>query len=293
MKLRGSIGEKSFDVLNVILLLVVSLAAMIPILHVVAGAFSSSQAIIENKVSIWPVDVTLENFSIVASTDAFWKALWMTIKILLIGTSLNMFLTILTSYPLSRPYLRGRKIIFLLIIFTMIFQAPMIPMYLVVKSFGMINTIWSVIIPGAISAFNLMLCVTFFRSVPEELFDAARVDGMGEYRVVWNIVVPLSKPIIMTLLLFYAVGHWNSYIGPLIYLNDKSMQTLQLYVYALISRGRSNDLLGSTSSEAAMTLLPEALEMATIVLATAPIVIIYPFIQKYFIQGATLGSIKE
>ncbi|MGG1553759.1 carbohydrate ABC transporter permease [Paenibacillus ferrarius] len=293
MKLRGSVGEKTFDLFNIILLLLVSLAAMIPILHVIAGAFSSSQAIIEKKVSIWPVHFTLENFSIVANTASFWSALWMTIKILLIGTSLNMFLTIITSYPLSRSYLRGRRFILLLILFTMIFQAPLIPTYLVVKSLGMINTIWSVIIPGAIGAFNLMLCVTFFRSVPEELFDAARVDGMGEYRVVWNVVVPLSKPIIMTLLLFYAVGHWNSYIGPLMYLNDKSMQTLQLYVYALISRGRSNDLMGSASSEAAMTLLPEALEMATIVLATAPIVIIYPFIQKHFIQGATLGSIKE
>jgi putative aldouronate transport system permease protein len=293
MRMKRSFGERTFDAANVMFLFLVSLAAMVPILHVIAGAFSSSQAIIEQKVSIWPVGFTLENFDIVANTASFWNALWMTIKIVLIGSSLNMVLTILTSYPLSRPSLRGRRPILLLIVFTMIFQAPLIPMYLVVKSLGMINTIWSVIIPGAISAFNLMLCVTFFRTVPEELFDAARVDGMSEYRIVWNIVVPLSKPIIMTLLLFYAVGHWNNYFGPLVYLNDKSKQTLQLYVYSLISRGRSNDLMGAASAEAAMTLLPEALEMATIVLATAPIVILYPFIQKYFIQGATLGSIKE
>lgn len=293
MKLRRSFGEKTFDAFNITLLFLIGLAAMVPILHVIAGAFSSSQAIIEQKVSIWPVDITLENFEIVANTASFWNALWMTIKILLIGTALNMILTILTAYPLSRTYLRGRRPVLVMIIFTMIFQAPLIPMYLVVQSMGMINTIWSVIIPGAIGAFNMILCITFFRTVPEELFDAARVDGMNEFQIVWNVVVPLSKPIIMTLLLFYAVGHWNNYFGPLIYLNDKSMQTLQLYVYSLISRGRSNDLLGSASSEAAMTLLPEALEMATIVLATAPIVIIYPFIQKYFIKGATLGSVKE
>ncbi|WNQ13178.1 carbohydrate ABC transporter permease [Paenibacillus aurantius] len=292
-RIRQSAGETIFDYLNVTLLILISLTAMLPILHVVAGAFSQTEALVKHQVWVWPVGFTLENIRYVAETPAFWSAGWMTVKVVVIGTAVNMVLTILSSYPLSKSYLRGRRVILLGIIFTIIFQAPLIPMYLVVKSFGLLNTMWAIIIPGAISAFNMMLCITFFRSVPEDLFDAARVDGMSEYAIVWRIVVPLSKPIIVTLLLFYAVGHWNNYMGPLLYINDRSMQTLQLYIYFLIAKGNSNDIAGAAAAESAIKLLPEALEMATIVLATAPIVLLYPFLQKHFIKGATLGSVKE
>ncbi|QGQ98421.1 carbohydrate ABC transporter permease [Paenibacillus psychroresistens] len=293
MKIKQSMGEKLFDVSNLILLSLLSIAAMVPLLHVLAGSFSSNNALIQSRVFLWPVEFTLSQFNYVIQTDSFWKAGWMTVKVVCIATFLNMVVTIVGSYPLSKLYLRGRKAIMLFIVFTMIFQAPLIPVYLVVKELHLINTLWALVIPGAISAFNMILCITFFRNLPEELFDAAKVDGMSDYRIVWEIVVPLSKPIMMTLLLFYAVGHWNNYFAPLLYINDRNLQTLQMYLYFLIAAGTSNDVASAASGDVGGKLLPEALEMATIVLATIPIVIIYPFLQKHFVKGATLGSIKE
>lgn len=293
MKIKQSAGEKAFDLGNIIILALISIAATLPLLHVIAGSMSSANALIHNRVSLWPVEFTMENYGHVINTPHFWSAVGMTLQVVVIGTSINMLLTVITAYPLSKGYLRGKKAVLLLIIFTMIFQVPIIPMYLVVKSFGMLNTIWAIIIPGAISAFNMLLCLTFFRGIPEELFDAAKVDGMSEYGVVFRIAIPLSKPIMVTLLLFYAVGHWNNYMGPLLYISDRGKQTLQMYLYSLISQGKSNDIAATASAESAIKLLPEALEMATIVLATLPIIMLYPFLQKHFIKGAMLGSIKE
>lgn len=293
MKIRKSLGEKIFDVSNASFLIMITLAAMLPIIHVVSGSLSSSNALIHSKVTFWPVEGTFENIKLVAGNYAFWKSGWMTIRIVLLGTAINMFFTMITAYPLSKTNLKGRKFFMLLIIFTLVFQAPIIPTYLLIKNLYMLNTIWSLVIPGAISAFNMILCITFFRSVPEDLFDAARVDGMSEYRMVWSIVMPLSLPIVMTLLLFYAVGHWNNYSGPLLFINDRNKQTLQMYLFALIANGDSDSVAGGAAAEASVKLFPVAVQMATIVLATIPVLLIYPFLQKHFVKGATLGSVKE
>lgn len=291
-KIATSTGEKLFEVANIVFLILISLLALIPVAHVFAGSFSSSNAIMQNRVAVWPVEFTLDNFRFIMKTSMIWSALWMTIKVVIIGTAINMFLTILTSYPLSKLYLRGRKFLMLFVVLTIIFQAPLIPTYLVVKELGMLNSMWALIIPSAVAAFNMLLCITFFRGLPEELFDAARVDGMSEYRIVWSIVTPLSLPIIVTLILFYAVGHWNNYFMPLLYINDRTMQTLQMYLYFMISEGNNTDMVGAAASEAAGGMLPQAIQMSVIVIATFPIVVLYPFIQKHFIKGATLGSLK-
>ncbi|CAH1210802.1 L-arabinose transport system permease protein AraQ [Paenibacillus allorhizoplanae] len=292
MKIRKSFGEKVFDVSNVSFLILITVAAMLPILYVIAGSFSSSNALIHNRVILWPVEATLDNFKLVANNSTFWKAGWMTVQIVVIGTTVNMVLTMITAYPLSKMDLKGRKFFMLLIIFTMIFSAPIIPSYLLVKNLFLLNSIWALILPGAISAFNMILCMTFFRTVPDDLFDAARVDGMSEYGMVWRIVVPLSMPIVMTLLLFYAVGHWNNYFGPLLFINDRNKQTLQMYLYSLIANGDSDSTAGA-AAEGGIKLSPVAIQMATIVLATVPVVLIYPFLQKHFVKGALLGSVKE
>ncbi|KRE68899.1 carbohydrate ABC transporter permease [Paenibacillus sp. Soil750] len=292
MKIRKSFGEKVFDVSNVSFLILITVAAMLPILYVIAGSFSSSNALIHNRVILWPVEATLDNFKLVANNSTFWKAGWMTVQIVVIGTMVNMVLTMITAYPLSKMDLKGRKFFMLLIIFTMIFSAPIIPSYLLVKNLFLLNSIWALILPGAISAFNMILCMTFFRTVPDDLFDAARVDGMSEYGMVWRIVVPLSMPIVMTLLLFYAVGHWNNYFGPLLFINDRNKQTLQMYLYSLIANGDSDSTAGA-AAEGGIKLSPVAIQMATIVLATVPVVLIYPFLQKHFVKGALLGSVKE
>lgn len=293
MKIKQTLGEKTFDIFNLVLLTILSILALVPLMHVVAGAFSSNNALIQSRVFLWPVEPTLQQFKYVTQTDAFWKAAWMTVKVVVIATSLNMVLTVIGSYPLSKLYLRGRRFFMLFIVFTMIFQAPLIPTYLVIKELHILNTMWALVFPGAVSAFNMILCITFFRNLPEELFDAAKVDGMSDYRIVWRIVVPLSLPIMMTLLLFYAVGHWNSYMSPLLYITNRNLQTLQLYLYYMIAAGSNSDIASAVAGDVGGKLLPKALEMATIVLATVPIVILYPFLQKHFVKGATLGSVKE
>ncbi len=288
MKIKRSFGEKLFDYGNVTVLLGMCLLVVVPIMHLIAGSVSDTSALFQGKVKIWPVGWNLDNYDRVFSNLSFWNSLWMSVKVVVLATSVNMVMTIVTAYPLSKMHLRGRKLIMMYIIFTMIFSAPLIPSYLVVKSLGLLNTIWALVIPSAISAFNMILCLTFFRSLPEELFEAAKVDGMSEYRIVWQIAVPLSMPILVTLLLYYSVGHWNSYFGPLLYLTDRSMHTVQVYLYYLISQSTMSD-----SVTESFDISPEGLKSATIVVATVPIILVYPFIQRHFIKGALLGSLKE
>ncbi|OXS53721.1 ABC transporter permease [Cohnella sp. CIP 111063] len=294
MKIRRSWGEKVFDSANIAVLLLFCVAVIIPLLNVIAGSLSSNEAIIHSQVKLWPVGFNLKNYEYVVQNGVFWRSFGVTLQIVLIGTTINMLLTILTSYPLSKSWLGGRKIILLFIIFTMIFQAPIVPMYLLIKNLALLNSIWALIIPGAISAFNMMLCITFIRTLPEEMFEAARVDGMSEYRIVWKIVAPLIMPINVTLILFYAVGHWNNYFGPLLYITDRALQPLQLYLYNLISQFDMDSVGGGESLlELSTAVTPQGLQMATIVVATVPIIIVYPFLQKHFIKGALLGSVKE
>ncbi|WNR45767.1 carbohydrate ABC transporter permease [Paenibacillus roseipurpureus] len=292
IKIKQSPAERLFDVINGGFLLVVAAFIMIPVLHVVAGAFSSTNAIVQGQVGIWPVAFSWDNIHYVIANSAFWKSFQISILVVTIGTLLNIVLTVLTAYPLSKHDLKWRQGVIIYILITMIFQAPLIPTFLVVKQLGMLNTLWALIIPSAISAFNMILCLTFFRSLPEELFEAARVDGMGEYRILYQIAVPLSKPIMVTLMLFYAVGHWNNFFSALIYVTKPTLRPLQLYLYNVINGGSTNES-SSALLESAMTVSPQGIQMATIVISTVPIVLIYPFIQKHFIKGALVGSLKE
>lgn len=293
MKIKRSTSEIAFNACNYLFLTIVCLTIIIPLLHLWASSLSTTYAWQHSQVKLWPVGWNFDNYTLVFRNNIFWRAFGVTLFVVVVGTTINMILTILTAYPLSKPDLRGRKSIMLFIIFTMIFQAPIIPTYLVVKNLGMLNTVWALIIPIALSAFNLLLCITFFRSLPEEMFDAAKVDGLSDYKIVWRIVVPLSMPINVTLLLFYAVGHWNNYFTPMLYITDKSLRTLQLYLYSLIAQATSPNegLVGVP--ETLSDFSPQGIQMSTVIVATIPILLVYPFIQKHFIKGALLGSLKE
>ncbi|GAA3409674.1 carbohydrate ABC transporter permease [Paenibacillus hodogayensis] len=286
-----SFGERCFDGLNVTLLTIACLLVILPFLHLLAASFSSRDALIHNLVTFWPVNWTFDNYRLVWNNQVFWSAFRVSIFVTVVGTVINMYLTLLTAYPLSRPMLKGKKFILLGIVFTMIFSAPLIPTYLVIKSLGMVNTLWALMIPNAIAAFNLILCITFFRGLPEELSEAAKVDGMGEHSILWRIYMPLSMPIVMTLMLFYAVGHWNNYMGPLFYITDPSIKPLQLYLYTVLSQFNTQDSM-LNMPESVTEFSPLGIQMATVAVATVPILLIYPFIQKHFIKGALLGSVK-
>ncbi|AGA57396.1 ABC-type sugar transport system, permease component [Thermobacillus composti KWC4] len=293
MAIKRSLGEKIFDACNVIFLVLASLLVVIPVVHVIAGSFSSTQALIQNKVFLVPVDFNLDNYKLVIQNETFWKTFKNSVLLVIVGTAINMVMTLVTAYPLSKSYLKGRKVFILAFVFTMIFHAPLIPSYILIRNLGLLDTFWALVVPPAIGMFNLIMCITFFRSLPEELFEAARVDGMGEYRILWKIAVPLSMPIVVTLLLFYAVNHWNSYFNALIYITDRKLYPLQLYLYHLLAEANAIDNYRGVNTLASLDTSPQGLQLATIVVATVPIVIIYPFLQKHFIKGAMLGSLKE
>jgi putative aldouronate transport system permease protein len=291
MRYKSSLGEKSFDIFNTALLSAICLSVILPLLHVVSGSLSSVNALTRREVYFWPKEWTLYNLQLVLQNDAFWSGLRVSVIIVTLGTAVNLILTVLTAYPLSKPFLKGRKGILLFIIFTMVFQAPIIPTYLVVKSLGLLDTYAALIIPVAVNAFNMIICLTFFRNLPEELFDAAKIDGLSEYGSLWKIALPISKPVMATMLLFYAVSHWNSIMIPLLYITDRTKHTLQVYIYNLISQSNTESVAATADTN--LRILPEAVQMSTIVLATLPIVLLYPFLQKHFIKGALLGSVKE
>ncbi len=292
MEIRKSTGERIFDLANVIVLSLACLAVLLPIVHVFASSLSSTQALVHAKVSLWPVEFNLDNYAEIMHNDQFWRSFGVSAFVVVVGTLIALTVTVLMAYPLSKSYLRGRNAIMLMVVFTMIFYPPMIPLYLTVKSVGLMNTVWAMIIPAAMAQFNLLICLTFFRSLPEELYEAARMDGMSESRMVWRIAVPLSKPIMMTLGLFYAEFFWNNYSSSLLYVTKTTIRPLQLFMYYMIAKTDMNEMTGNIT-EHASTVSPQGLQMATIIIATIPIVIIYPFIQKHFIKGALVGSVKE
>ncbi|QJD87317.1 carbohydrate ABC transporter permease [Cohnella herbarum] len=292
MSYRPSFAERTFDTVNLFLLLAACATVLLPFLFILASSLSEPGAIIRGEVTFWPRGFTLEYYRTALNNEMFWRAFGVTLFIVGAGTALNMGMTVITAYPLSKQGLRGKHVLLMMIVFTIIFHAPMIPLYLVVKSFGLLNTVWSMIVPLALNAFYLLICLTFFRGLPEELFEAARVDGMSEYAILWKIALPLSKPIVMTLSLFYAVDHWNNYFVALLYINDYELRPLQLYLFNLIAQFNMNETL-SNAIEANTMLSPQGLQMATILVATVPILLVYPFIQKHFVKGALIGSLKE
>ncbi|WP_135556237.1 carbohydrate ABC transporter permease [Paenibacillus cymbidii] len=295
MRIRHSRGERTFDIVNVLLMLLACAAIILPVLHVAAGSLSSTNALIHMRVKLWPVEWNFDNYKLVINNSIFWRSFRNTLFVVIVGTAINMLLTILTAYPLSKRGFRGRKLFLLLIVFTIIFQAPIVPVYIIVKSFLLINTLWALIIPAALNAFNLLICMTFFRSLPEEMFEAARVDGMDEMRILWKIAVPLSLPIMVTLILFYAVGNWNNYYLALLYVTKPALKTMQLYLYTMIAQFSMNETDGAAAAiaERSADISPQGLQMATVLVATIPILLVYPFIQKHFVKGALIGSIKE
>ncbi|MFP4382740.1 MAG: carbohydrate ABC transporter permease [Spirochaetia bacterium] len=291
--MKRSTGENIFDTANILFLIILSITILIPMLHIIANSLSDSIPLMRGDVKLWPVGLNIDNYILVVKNSVFLNSFKITFFLVTFGTLVNLFLTFITAYPLSRPGFRGRKFFMLFILFTLIFKVPVIPLYLVVRSLRIINTVWAMIIPTAIQAFNLILCVTFFKtSIPSDLIDAAKVDGMSEYGILARVVLPLSKPIVMTLLLFYAVHHWNSYYHAILFITDHRLRPLQLYLYQMLSQSDVNDAMAN-ANELTVNTTPKGIISATVVAATMPIVIVYPFIQKHFVKGALLGSIKE
>lgn len=260
-------------------------------LHIAARSLSSSTALIRNEVTFWPKGWNLNAYRLVLRDSRYTISLVWTAFITVIGTCLSLVMTTLCAYPLVFDKLKGRKLINTFIIFTMYFNAGTIPMYLLLKDLGMLNKPLVLIIPYCLSVFNMIIMRSFFYTIPESLRESAEIDGAGPVTVLVRIYLPLSMPVIATLALFYAVGRWNGFSDALLFMNDRRYYPIQLLLYNIINAISSIET--ATQEGFSPPGLDETLKAATIMFATVPILVVYPFLQKYFITGVTLGAIKE
>lgn len=278
------------SLLNPVGLIVISLIMVLPILNIIAQSFSGPVALSAGKVVLWPVQFTMDNYTTVLKQTAIWRAFGVSVIITVGGTLLSLILTASLAYPLSRQEYRERKYILLLVLITMIFHAPLIPNYLLVRSLGLLDSLWALMLPGAISAFNLFVMRSFFLSIPNELIESARIDGAGEVRTIWSIILPLSKPAMATMSIIYSVALWNNYSNAMYFINNRALFPLQVKLREFVVTDSSD--LANTAGDIA-NLSPEGLKMAVIVIATIPIMLVYPFLQRHFIKGMLIGSIKS
>lgn len=284
-------GEKLFLAVNYALLTLIGCTAVAPFVNLLAESFSGNTAIVAGDVLFWPVQFHLDAYRAILKDVSFVQSFQLTVLRTVIGTCANVLFTTLLAYPLSKAYIKGRSAFLFLIFFTMLFQGGMIPSFLVVKSVGLYNSFWVYVIPGAISAFHVIILKNFFQSIPGEIEESARMDGCSNLGLLFRIVVPLSMPAIATIALFNAVHHWNSFFDAVLYINNSKLYPLQIYLRNLIAANQSqNDLQGTDADE---IINPESLKAAALIASMIPIMIAYPFLQKYFVQGITLGSVKS
>jgi ABC-type glycerol-3-phosphate transport system permease component len=279
--------ERYFVTFNHFFLFVVSLTMLLPLVHVLAVSFSSPQAVDANLVSLLPMQFTTASWEHILSKADLWKSLLVNIYITVIGTAISMFFTCLMAYPLTRKDFRIRKAIMFGVVFAIIFHAPMIPFFLTVKAMGLMNSLWALMLPYMISGFNMIIVRSFFMQLPYEIEESAKVDGCSDYGILFRMVIPLSKPVLATISLFYGVFYWNTFTAALFFIQDTSLYPLQMKLREFITEPENMVLLFADGFN------QNTLKSSTIIFATIPILLVYPFIQKYFVQGATLGSVKE
>lgn len=282
-------GSLLFTIVNTTLLTLIALACLLPFVNVFASSFASTQEVVEKSFILFPTTFSLDAYRYILSTPTIFKGLGVSIGVTLVGTVVSMVLTSLMAYGLSRKYLYGRDFINFVIVFSMLFSGGMIPTFLVVKYFGLIDSYWSMIMPVAINAFNLIIMRNFFQALPEGLEESAKIDGSNDFGVFFKIMLPLAMPSIATLSLFYGVAYWNTYMSAVLYMTDSTKWPIQVLLrqIVIVASGMQGD-------NASVDIIPPAqtIKMAVIVVATVPMLLAYPFVQKHFTKGALLGSVK-
>ncbi|MBU7320941.1 carbohydrate ABC transporter permease [Paenibacillus oleatilyticus] len=282
-----------FDAVNMLLLLVLCLAVVIPFWYMLTVSLSPVSESLGGRFYLIPEQLNFEAYRYLFSTDRFVRSIGNTVYITVVGTAVNLLVSITLAYALSKKTLPGRKLMLLLMLFTMVFSGGLIPKYLLIKSIGLLDSYWALILPGATNAFTVLVMKTFFQSLPESLDEAARIDGAGEPRILLSVVIPLSMPIIATFSLFFMVGHWNEFFGAIIYLSDNAKWPIQVLLRLMVIAGEANIASENNLDFELASKVGDNVKMAAIIVAMIPIVIVYPFLQKHFAKGAMLGSIKE
>lgn len=294
--IKDSKGERVFYFLNGLLLLLFAVVCLYPVLCIISGAISDPKQVGLGLVTFYPKGFSLEGFRLVLKDKWILNGFGMSVFYTVAGTAINIVLTFITAYALSRRELMGRTFISLLFAFTMWFSGGIIPTYLLVRNMGMINTVWALLLPGAMSVWNMIVCRTFLQNtIPEELFDAASIDGAGYVRYMLTIALPLSKAIIAVLVLWYAIAHWNAYFNALIYITNKKLKPFSLYLREYLVQQNTMDIAELTAGEEIrMDLLgtSELMKNALTLISCLPLWILYPFVQKYLVKGVMIGSVK-
>lgn len=272
-------------------LILMGVAMLLPLANVFSKAVSEEWAILSGKVGIFPVGFQLDTMKGVVSSPTFLRAFIVSVGVTVVGTLLSILLTAVTAYPLSKRHLPGISVLMLLFIFTMLFNGGLIPNYLLMRNLHLINNLWVLILPGVVSVFNMLVIKSYYEGLPEALEESARIDGAKTYTILFVILLPLCLPVIATIALFYAVGYWNDFFGPMIYINDTSLKTLQLYLRDVVMDADTSNATNKSMDDL-MNMSPEGIRAATVVASTIPILCVYPFLQKYFIKGVLIGSVK-
>lgn len=279
-----------FDVVNVIFILLLTVICFYPLWYVLVISFSTSKGYYESTYHLIPNSFTLQSYQRIIQEKTVFRAFAISIKTTVLGTAVSMLLTAMGGYVFSKSELPGMKKLYKLAIFTMYFSGGMVPMYLLVNTLNLKNTVWALILPGAISTFNVILARNYFLSLPNELEESAKIDGATEVQIFYKIIIPLSMPILATLTLFYAVGYWNDYMKALLYISDESKFTLPLVIRSLLTQAANP--IASANATTRSEVFKEGMNMATVIVSIIPILIIYPWLQKYFVGGIMIGAVK-
>ena len=291
---QRSTGDRVFTIVNYSLLMLVLIIELYPLVYVVAASFSDPQAVVSGKVFLFPVNPTLKGYAAVFKNKKILTGFSNSIFYLIVGTVLNLVMTMLCAYPLSRKEFRARGFLSMFFVFTMYFSGGMVPAYILVNKLGMINTRWSMIIPMAMSTYNMIICRTYIvNSIPDELYEASQMDGCTPFRYMLSVVVPLSKPILAVLTLYYGVVRWNDYFNAMLYLYKDNLQPLTIVMKEILIMSQV-DMTQVTDASAVSKLqgMSELLKYSTIVVASLPVMLLYPLIQKHLVKGVMIGAVK-
>jgi len=290
---REPISRKTFVIINYLFLTGVTIVSMMPLMNILAMSFSDTLAVAANEVKFWPVGFTLTSYSHVIANATFFTSFLISAKRAVLGVSIDMILSILAAYPLSKAdsAFRARKFYVWIFMFTMVFSGGVVPLFMVVKYTHIYNTIWALIFPGAVNVFNILILMNFFRELPGEIEESAFIDGAGHWTILFKIYLPLAKAALATLVLFFFVGHWNSWFDGLIYMSNKERYPLQTYLQSILAIPDVSKMTPQ-ELEAFGKINIRSIKAAEIFIAAVPILAVYPFLQKYFTKGIVLGSVK-
>lgn len=285
---RAGIGNRAASAVNGLLLSLFAVLCLLPFLYVLAASFSQETELLKHTFIIFPVGFTLKNYIYVLTiSPTIPRSLLVSIFVTVAGTALNLFVTALMAYPLAHTHMIGYKIIMPLVIFTLVFGGGMIPSYILVMKLGMLNTYWSIILPTCVTAYNLIIFISFFKAIPKELEEASKIDGCNDLRIWFQIILPVSKPLLATFALMFAVGYWNSWFNFVLYISDSTMWPIQVALKQIMATatGMQNDLADYVPPS-------DIISYCVIIISTVPILCVYPFLQKYFAKGIMIGSVK-